>query len=63
MSPYIDKYDTLVFENNTAEYYGSKISSGYPAKIKLLNESLENITYVETINSNAEEEYTINMPG
>lgn len=42
LAPYVDDNSVLVFINNTAEYYGSKFSSGYPAKIRFLNKSLSN---------------------
>ena len=42
LAPNVTNYNFITFANNSAEYYGSKFSSGYPAKIKFLNDTLEN---------------------
>ena len=60
LAPYVEDNNYVVFTNNTAEYYGSKFSSGYPAKIKFLNESFSNDTEFQTANdSNDEVIYTL----
>lgn len=33
LAPYVNEPNQLVFTKNTAEYFGSKFSSGYPVKI------------------------------
>ena len=57
LAPNVTNYNLLSFANNTAEYYGSKFSSGYPAKIKFISEKLDNLTSYEFINSSFGKEY------
>ena len=58
LAPNVTNYNLLSFANNTAEYYGSKFSSGYPTKIKFISEKLDNSISYEVVNDSIlEEEY------
>lgn len=45
--PEVLNASSLYFKGNTAKYFGAKFSSGYPYKLKVLNDFLKNTTAVD----------------